>query len=279
MKVVRNKIELRNCIDLFRKDRKSIVFVPTMGALHDGHLSLMKMKRDAAVVVSIFVNPKQFSPNEDFASYPRTEDSDIQRCSSAMVDCVYIPSVDEMYGHNFSLTMSVGALGKQMCGASRINFFDGIILVVTKLFMQVQPDIMIFGEKDYQMFWLIRRAMLDIDAPVKVVLGETVRDSDGLAMSSRNIYLNPTERRKAPMIYETLINIMNTLKSSPSDLNIIVSDAVEHLEKYGFKIDYIQVRDAETLDKLEAYDCTRSTRIFVAAYLGRCRLIDNVLVV
>ncbi|MDB2415063.1 pantoate--beta-alanine ligase [Rickettsiales bacterium] len=276
MKITRNQSELDNALKEMRKNGKIIGFVPTMGALHDGHLSLIKKAKKEAdiVVVSIFVNPTQFSANEDLDKYPRTEESDIEKLSDQKADIVYLPSKEDIYPENFSTKISTGKIGQDLEGISRPHFFDGVALIVTKLFMQVRPDIAIFGEKDYQQLHIIKNLVRDLNMPIKIIGGQIIREKNGLAMSSRNKYLSDSSLEKASYIYKTILKAKELLESGESEKKV-TSWAESELLKQGFeKVDYLQIRDNETL--LPLSNETKEKRLLVAAYLDGVRLIDNI---
>ncbi|MGN7661512.1 MAG: pantoate--beta-alanine ligase [Anaplasma sp.] len=275
MKIARDVRSVRQAVGSFSD--ATVGFVPTMGALHSGHLSLVHKIREHVdkVVLSIFVNPMQFSPGEDYDKYPRCEEEDCKKCAEAGVDVVYIPSVEEMYPPGFSTGVDVGPLARELCGASRKNFINGIMVVLIKLVMQVKVRYMILGEKDYQMVFLTRKLFRDLDVDVDVLHGDTVRSEDGLALSSRHRYLSDAEKVKANFLYRFLCEIVWDLSNDPGGQSAIIERGKLRLEKEGFKVDYLEVRDNETLERAVTF--TRPARVFVAVYLGHCRLIDNVL--
>jgi pantoate--beta-alanine ligase len=250
-----------------------------MGALHTGHLSLVKQARAECrrAVVTIFVNPKQFGPREDFARYPRDLDADLRLVASVGADAVFAPDVAEMYPDGFATTVTVAGLTDGLCGPHRPGHFAGVATVVTKLLLQALPDRAYFGEKDYQQLQVIKRFALDLDIPVQIVGVATVREADGLALSSRNAYLTPEERRVAPMLYRLLTEI-GAMLGAGIDAAPVLADGLIELRRAGFDpIDYLSLVDAETLAPLE--HVTHAARLAVAAYLGRTRLIDNIAIV
>lgn len=262
-KIIRTISALRELL----ANNNSVALVPTMGALHAGHISLVEYARTKAntVVVSIFVNPTQFGVGEDFDKYPKTENEDIEKLRGK-ADIVFIPSVTEIYPEGYATTVSVsGNITQVLCGKSRPTHFNGVATVVSKLLMIAMPNVAIFGEKDYQQLLIIKRVVADLNIPVDVIGCPIVREKDGLALSSRNRYLNDSERTTAPMIYKTLCEIKDGLP---------IDEAKQKLTKAGFKIDYLEIRDNKTLEILEKP--TNSARIFIATYLGNCRLIDNI---
>ena len=283
MRIIRTKHELRKAIYDFRRESKgTLAFIPTMGALHEGHLNLIDSARKQAdfVVVSIFVNPAQFGEGEDYEEYPRTEKEDIAKLESRNVDIAYIPYETEMYESGYCISIKVEKNADILCGRYRKGHFDGVATVVTKLFMQVMPDIAIFGEKDYQQLRIINQLVKDIDVPVKVLGIPTIREEDGLAMSSRNSYLSDKEREIAPELYQTLNELKEKIEAGDS-IKDSVRAAKDRLLESGFsKIDYIEVRDAETLESIDCFSGdTKIGRILAAAHLGGTRLIDNIAVV
>ena len=275
MDIVRTVAELRSRISMWRREGQSVALVPTMGSLHAGHLSLMKVgkERSDRVIATIFVNPLQFAPNEDFETYPRREDSDIRKLVEEDIDLLFAPDVSEMYRPDATTTISVGGLTDCLCALSRPGFFDGVATVVTKLLLQALPDIAIFGEKDYQQLLVIKRLATDLDIPVEIIGAPTIREEDGLALSSRNVYLDTKSRSIAPSMY----NILNQYASDISNGNDIKKSlqlAKQNMQKSGFeKIEYLDLRSSQTLKACN--DIKRPSRLFAAAWLGSTRLIDN----
>jgi pantoate--beta-alanine ligase len=274
---VRTVAELRARVAAWRAAGEKVALVPTMGALHEGHLSLVRLaKREASrVVATIFVNPRQFGPKEDFSSYPRTEETDRAKLAGEKVDLLFAPATEEMYPAGSATTVSVSGLGDRLEGEARPGFFSGVATIVTKLLLQAAPDVAIFGEKDYQQLLVIRRLVKDLDIPVRIVGGATVREADGLALSSRNAYLSAAERVKAVALSQALAAVAETVRGG-GDANEALREAWQNLYQAGFaKIDYLEVRDAETL---ETFTRGRPARVLGAAWLGKTRLIDNVAV-
>lgn len=250
-----------------------------MGALHAGHLALVKLARKKAdkAIVSIFVNPAQFGPNEDLSRYPRDEAGDLKKLAGANADLVWAPSVEEMYPEGFSAGVHAGSAAKDLEGAFRPHHFDGVATVCTKLFNQVTPDIAIFGEKDYQQLAVLRQVVRDLNMPLKLIGAPTKRDSDGLALSSRNAYLTAAERKIAPAL-NAVISALAEDVANGADMPTGITSAKRKLMAAGFtKIDYVEVRDAETLAVPPAAD-GRALRVLAAVWLGKTRLIDNVAV-
>lgn len=262
----------------WRRAGESVVLVPTMGALHAGHLALVARARELGrrVVASIFVNPTQFGPTEDFSRYPRDTQADLALLAEAGADAAYLPDVAAMYPPDFSTRVEVDGLTQGLCGQFRPGHFSGVATVVTKLLNQAQPDIALFGEKDYQQLQVIRRAVRDLDLPVEIQGVATLREADGLALSSRNRYLGPEERRAAPRLHAVLAAIADGLAAG-AEAEPLVAGGRAELEAAGFTpVQYLEVRDAETLEP--ATRASRPVRVLAAAYLGRTRLIDNVAV-
>ncbi|MYE24416.1 MAG: pantoate--beta-alanine ligase [Gammaproteobacteria bacterium] len=258
--------------------RGGVGLVPTMGNLHQGHLALVRAAREecANVVATIFVNPTQFAPSEDFESYPRTFDEDVAQLERAGVDVVFAPATAEMYprGRQGLTTVSVPALADTLCGAARPGHFDGVATVVAKLLHLAAPHRAFFGEKDWQQLALIRAMVRDLDIATEIVGVPTVRAADGLALSSRNQYLTPAERELAPRIHRKLCDVRDAIDAGARDFGQLEADAAGELRAAGFAVDYVAVRDAERL--VEPEPNTRSLRVLAAARLGGARLIDNI---
>ncbi|HLY56900.1 MAG TPA: pantoate--beta-alanine ligase [Stellaceae bacterium] len=274
---IRTRAALRDLIRVWRRDGLGIGLVPTMGALHAGHLSLIERARSASdrVVVSLFVNPRQFGPGEDFAAYPRTEDDDLAKLASAGVDAAWLPSVDEMYPAGFATSITVGGIAETLEGAHRPGHFNGVATVVAKLLLQVLPDAAYFGEKDYQQLQVVRRLVRDLDIPVRIVPVETVRESDGLALSSRNRYLSPDERRRAVAFPVALRQVATQAAAHPEGpFEPLLETARRTLAEAGFgPIDYVAICDTESLAPVSSL--AGPCRVLGAARIGRTRLIDN----
>lgn len=276
--VVRTVADLRTLVAGWRAAGERIALVPTMGALHAGHARLTRAARDMAaadrVVASIFVNPTQFGEGEDFDAYPRQEADDLAVLDAHGVDAAYIPGAAAMYPQGFQTRVFVPGLAKHLCGAARPGHFDGVAQVVSKLFNQALPDVALFGEKDFQQLAIIRRMAIDLDFQVQVMGVPTVREEDGLAMSSRNAYLTAQERAIAPTLYATLTALAQAIRAvgfAPA----MLEDASKALLAAGFaKVDYVAAVDPDTLDPLP--DGAKEGRLLAAAKLGRARLIDNI---
>lgn len=271
MKIFASARELRAAL----KTQDSVVFVPTMGNLHEGHISLMKQAREhgTTVVASIFVNPLQFGPNEDFQAYPRTLDADCAKLEAAGVDFVFTPTVDELYPEPQEYHVEPPSIQGILEGEFRPGHFRGVATVVLKLFNIVQPDVALFGKKDYQQLMVLRNMTRQLSLPIKIVGGETVRAEDGLALSSRNGYLSPEERAEAPRLQKTLKEIRDSIKKGNRDFATLARTASEHLDQNGWKTDYIAV--CRQADLLPPQSASEPLVIVAASKLGKTRLIDN----
>ena len=276
MLIANTIVDLRKALLPWRLAGERIAFVPTMGNLHAGHLKLVEEAKLSAdrVVVSIFVNPTQFGAGEDFEAYPRTEAEDRQKLEAADTDALFLPSVGEMYAKGAKTVVSVKNLSSLHCGASRPGHFDGVATVVCKLFNLVQPDVAFFGQKDFQQLVIIRAMVSDLNIPVEIRSIATVRESGGLAMSSRNGYLSPDELQAAPKLYQALCVARDEILSGEAYFDGIESNALAYLEKVGFMPDYFSICKPD--DLLKADKKATDIVILAAAKLGRTRLIDNV---
>lgn len=262
----------------WRKADETIGVVPTMGALHQGHLSLARAAREKCdrVIVTIFVNPKQFNDPDDIKTYPRTENEDAQKLESIGVDLIYVPEPDQIYPDSFATTVSVSGLTDMLCGESRPGHFDGVATVVSKLFIQTAADFAFFGEKDYQQLQIVRRMAADLDIPIEVIGCPTIREEDGLAMSSRNLLLSDRSRIRAPVLAEVMEDMREKLRAGAAMAEII-PDAKARMMSVGFNgIDYLELRDGGDLSLLEK--AKPDARLFAAAWLAGVRLIDNIAV-
>ena len=279
MRTVHTIAELRAQVAAWKRAGERVAFVPTMGNLHRGHIHLVERAGELAprTVASIFVNPMQFGPNEDFAAYPRTLDADSRQLEAAGLDLLFAPSVAEMYPRPLEKITQVTApeLPAVLCGASRPGHFTGVTTVVSKLLNMVQPDVAVFGEKDWQQLVIIRRMAADLDMPVEIVGVPTVREPDGLALSSRNGYLSAGERAIAPTLYATLRATAERWRAGERDFAALEDAAKAQLMAAGFKPDYVEIRRAHDLQRPAPEDAATDLRIFAAAWLGRARLIDN----
>ncbi len=280
MNVVHTKQELDEQLAEWRQHDDHIALVPTMGNLHSGHLSLVELAREHAerVVVSIFVNPTQFVEDEDFDEYPRTLERDTRRLKKTAADLIFAPGVETMYpfGLKDATTISVPRITENFCGASRPGHFDGVTSVVARLFALVQPDSAVFGQKDYQQQLVIRHMSKDLSLPVAIITGETIREEDGLAMSSRNQYLTDEERANAPVLFQVLSGVANDLQNGRRNYEELEAESIGKLGDAGFDVDYFSIRRAQNLE-IPDRDCDELV-ILAAAQVGNARLIDNTVV-
>ncbi len=273
----RNVSELRARVAEWRRAGESVGLVPTMGALHEGHLALVRHAQadNRRCIVTLFVNPTQFGPNEDLTAYPRDEAADRDKLAALGVDLLFAPGIAEMYAPDAATTVTVARLTEHLCGPFRPGHFAGVATIVTKLLLQSLPDTAYFGEKDYQQLQVIRRLARDLDIPVRIVGVPTVRDADGLASSSRNAYLSPNERAAALALPRTLTAIAQRLALSPTEVAKQTAWGRDRLSAAGFsKIDYVEVCDTASLQPIA--EVRGPARVFAAAWMGRTRLIDNV---
>jgi pantoate--beta-alanine ligase len=278
--IVRTIAALRAQVAAWRHAGERVALIPTMGALHAGHLSLVALGRHRAerTLASLFVNPTQFAPHEDFEAYPREEAKDVQRLAEAKCDLLFAPSVEEMYAPGFSTTVSVAGVSAPLDGQARPHHFAGVATIVTKLLIQCGPDIAIFGEKDYQQLQVIRRLVKDLDLPVEVLGAPTVRAEDGLALSSRNAYLSAAERVVAGKLNLVLSAAVEQLRAG-RPVEAVEAEGLAALAEAGFaSVDYLEVRDPDDLTRLGPGPLTGPGRILAAARIGRTRLIDNMAV-
>jgi pantoate--beta-alanine ligase len=280
MKIFKTIKDIREFVKQQKKADQIIGFVPTMGALHEGHLALTReAKRNCDIVIaSIFVNPAQFAPNEDFDSYPRDHKSDISKLEQENCNALFIPEINEIYNKHNSIEIKVNRNADILCGKSRPHFFHGVALIVTKLLNIVTPDKVFFGEKDFQQLSIIKSLSIDLNINTEVVGVKTIRENDGLALSSRNEYLSKEERKIANEIYRE-INILKDkiIKNYGKEINSYIIETKENLLRKGFnKVDYLEVRSEEDLELYDLRDNNKKNyRIFIAAFLGKTRLIDN----
>jgi pantoate--beta-alanine ligase len=276
--IIPSKFEMQARANQVRNLGKTIAFVPTMGYLHDGHLSLMRLAKNMAdtLVVSIFVNPTQFGPGEDLAAYPRNFDRDISLCRNEKVDILFYPDVAEMYTPRFQTFISLDQLPLHLCGISRPVHFRGVATVVTKLFHIVKPHTALFGQKDYQQVRIIRQLVQDLDMDIQIITGPTVREPDGLAMSSRNAYLNAFQRPSALSLYKALCQTQKFLETGLTDAPALIQNAVTLIQSFpDTAIDYIAICDPDTLEDMQTID--RPAVMALAVKVGKTRLIDNML--
>jgi len=267
---------LRVALRAQRSAGKTVAFVPTMGFLHPGHVALMKVGLDEAdtVVVSVFVNPTQFGHAEDLESYPRDFDADSRLCEAEGVAHLFVPDDGMMYPEGFSTVVRVDRLTDGLCGIQRPGHFEGVTTVVAKLFNMVQPDVALFGEKDFQQLMVIRQMVADLNMPIKISGVPTVRESDGLALSSRNKYLSPKDRVRAARLYAILQDVQASAESGVREVDVLRKQVLADLDVAGFETEYAEFVDPETLASVVRID--RPVRLLVAARLGTTRLIDNV---
>jgi len=278
MRIVTRSEDMQRLSLEYKRQGKTVGFVPTMGYLHEGHTSLINIARKHAdvVVVSIFVNPIQFGPSEDYDRYPRDIERDKEILEKMEVDVMFYPSVDDMYPKGFTTYVEVKGLSDKLCGRYRPGHFRGVTTVVAKLFNIVMPDVAVFGEKDAQQAIIIKRMVRDLNFPVKIIVGPTVREPDGLAMSSRNEYLTEEERKVAPAIYQSLLLAKSLVEQGERDTSKIIAAMREFLSKYDrIKVEYIEIVDKEELNPIERLEKGEAL-IAIAAYLGKARLIDNI---
>jgi pantoate--beta-alanine ligase len=268
---------LREELRPIRASGKRIALVPTMGALHEGHISLIRLARQKAdyVVCSIFVNPKQFGEGEDLDAYPRTLEQDVRLLDEVKTDLVFAPSPDEIYPEGFASKVSVAGISEGLCGDDRPGHFDGVATVVAKLLLMVLPDIAIFGEKDYQQLMVIDRMVRDLNIPVEIIGAPIVRAEDGLALSSRNEYLSAERRAIAPKLYEVLADLAKEIKEG-EDAGLVIAKAEGRLVDYGFEVDYLELRSGRNLEPRGGLIEGERSRLFAAVRLGTTRLIDNI---
>ena len=276
MKIARSVADLRREVAAWRARGDRVALVPTMGAIHAGHLALVAAARgeNERVVASLFVNPKQFGPAEDFSAYPRDEAADFAAFEQAGVDLVFTPTVDEMYPPGFATNVRVAGVGDGLDGAFRPGHFEGVATVVCKLLLQCLPDAAYFGEKDYQQLLVVRRMARDLDIPVRIAGVPTLREADGLALSSRNVYLSAAERRAAPLLHRVLREVAAAIVARPGEIGVALDRGLAALRAGGFAVDYLELRDAADLAAVERL--VAPARLLVAARLGRTRLIDNI---
>jgi len=280
LRIARTIFGLRAQVAVWRAEGLRVGLVPTMGALHDGHLSLVRLAAANAdrVVASLFVNPTQFAPHEDLDAYPRDEARDAELLANTGCHLLYAPGVGEMYGQGFSTRVTVAGVSEPLDGQARPHHFGGVATVVTKLLIQCAPDVAVFGEKDYQQLQVIRRLVADLDLPVEIVGGPIVRAESGLALSSRNAYLSALERPVAERLNVILAAAVKALRNGVP-IESVEATGIAALNATGFDhVDYFEVRDATDLSRLETAKATRPARILAAAIIGKTRLIDNMAV-
>lgn len=275
MQIIRDIAMLHRAVTALKQGGKSVALVPTMGALHDGHISLVRMAKRVAdhAVVSIFVNPTQFGPNEDFAAYPRDEARDAAMLAQEGASLLWAPDVATVYPPGHSTHIEVAELGADYCGAARPGHFDGVATIVAKLFNQVRPDVAIFGEKDWQQLAIIRRMARDLDFAIDILGAPIARDTDGLALSSRNAYLS-TDQRAAATAFPAALKAAAKAIAGGADVAETLTKAEAGIVKGGFdSVDYVALADADSLERLSAF--RKPARLLAAARIGKTRLIDN----
>lgn len=276
--IIRTLVELRSKVAGWKAAGESVAVVPTMGALHQGHLSLVRAAKEACdrVIVTIFINPKQFNNPDDYKNYPRTEEEDARKLIALKADVVYVPDGEQMYPNGFATTVSVEGITQGLCGAHRAGHFDGVATIVTKLFTQTQADKAFFGEKDYQQLQVVNRLARDLDLPIEVIGCPTIREEDGLAMSSRNLLLSDRARTWAPELHRAMEEMSEGLLAG-GDLETLRAAAVSRVERAGFtQVEYLDLRSADQLELMTTPD--RPARLLAAAWLAGVRLIDNIAV-
>ncbi|MDZ7772856.1 MAG: pantoate--beta-alanine ligase [Balneolaceae bacterium] len=279
MDVDRTIPEVRGRVARWRKEGHRVGFVPTMGALHEGHLSLFRLaaERCDRVVASVYVNPEQFAPDEDFESYPRDLEGDLAKAGENGVDAVFAPDDEVMYGDRKNLRIEIDELNEHMDGGSRPGFFEGILLVVNKLFNIVRPDLAVFGQKDIQQFRILQRMVTEFHHPVELVMGPIVRANDGLALSSRNAYLDDGQREVAPSLYRSLRWLKGQIEEGARNLELLMGHQKSELEAKGFEIDYLNLFDYASMQPVDTPKKGEKYILAGAVYLGKTRLIDNMI--
>ncbi|MEX0721089.1 MAG: pantoate--beta-alanine ligase [Balneolaceae bacterium] len=280
MKQIKPINKIRAEIQQLRGQDKTIAFVPTMGAFHEGHISLIRLAKKHAdeVVVSIYVNPEQFGPNEDFDNYPRQLEDDLKACKDEGVSLVFTPDDEVMYGYGERfLSIKIDSLNRHMDGGSRPGFFEGIVLVVNKFFNIIEPDVAVFGQKDIQQFMILSQMVKEFNHKVKLVLAPIMRANDGLALSSRNLYLSKKERELAPGLYRALKYVEKQILNGVHEPKLLLKHQQEELEAKGFKNDYFNVFSMERIEPVEKLETGKKYILAGAVYLGKTRLIDNII--
>jgi len=280
LQIIDNTAQLKKWVERQQHQANKIALVPTMGGLHAGHISLIKLaqQRAAQVVVSIFVNPTQFGKNEDFANYPQTLVADIALLTKLKVGVLFVPKVEHIYPTGMQTQIQLGKIGSILCGMSRKQHFQGVVQVVRKLFAIVQPEFAVFGEKDYQQLQVIKQMVKDLNLDIKIVGHPTVRETDGLAMSSSNTYLSPLEKKSALSLYKALLLAEKLIKEGEKEAKKIKKELEEFIYSFPFtRVQYIELVDPETLEPVEIID--KPVLCALAVYVGKARLIDNKIIV
>lgn len=280
MEVINTIQGIRAKVASLKKEGKTVGFVPTMGALHQGHHSLIQLAKEHAdeVIVSIYVNPEQFGPDEDYQEYPRQLEEDTKQCKEHGTSAVFTPSDEIMYGSEKFLSIKIDKLNEHMDGASRPGFFEGIVLVVNKFFNIIEPDIAVFGQKDLQQFRILQQMVKEFNHNLKLVMGPIVRANDGLALSSRNAYLNDQQRKIAPGLYRALKYLRKQIEDGAKNLNILLSHQKAELEAKGFEIDYLNLFSFTKMAPVQEIKSDEKYVLAGAVYLGETRLIDNMII-
>jgi pantoate--beta-alanine ligase len=280
MKAIKSIDVIREEVQALKKEGKTVAFVPTMGAIHEGHLSLFRLARKQAdeVVVSIYVNPEQFGPDEDFEEYPRQLENDIKKCEEEDIAIVFAPSDEIIYPGEQYLRIEIDELNKYMDGRSRPGFFEGILLVVNKLFNIIEPDIAVFGQKDIQQFRILQQMIKEFNHDVELEMGPIKRANDGLALSSRNAYLDDEQRKLAPGLYRSLRYIAKQINEGAKNVELLLEHQKNELEAKGFEIDYLNVFSFEKMVPVTDLESGRKYILAGAVYLGETRLIDNLII-
>lgn len=280
MEAQRNIADIREKIQALKQEGKTIGFVPTMGALHEGHLSLFRLAQEKAdeVAVSIYVNPEQFGPDEDFEKYPRELEEDLRKCEDEGVAAVFAPTDEMMYPGKQYLSIEIEELNRYMDGRSRPGFFEGILLVVNKLFNIIEPDIAVFGQKDIQQFRILQQMVTEFNHDVELIMGPIKRANDGLALSSRNKYLNDEQRKLAPGLYRALKYVAKQIKDGAKNVELVLEHQKNELEAKGFKIDYFNLFSFDDMVPVKKPEDGSKYILAGAVYLGETRLIDNLII-
>ncbi len=280
MEAIRTIKDIRAKVNAFKSEGKSIGFVPTMGALHEGHLSLFSLAKKNAdvVIVSIYVNPEQFGPDEDFNKYPRQLKEDLEKCKEEGIAAVFAPVDEMMYPSKNYLNIEIDELNKYMDGGSRPGFFEGILLVVNKLFNIIEPDYAVFGQKDIQQFRILQQMVMEFNHNVTLLMGPIQRANDGLALSSRNAYLDAEQRTLAPGLYRTLRYIEKQIAGGVKNVSLLLDHQKRELEEKGFKIDYLNVFSFDKMMPVKELEPDNKYILAGAVYLGETRLIDNIII-
>jgi len=280
MEAITSIDDIRAEVRSLKEGDRTVAFVPTMGALHEGHLSLIRLAQQHAdeVVVSIYVNPEQFGPGEDFEEYPRALEDDVAKCKEEGVAAVFAPSDDIMYSGPQFLSIRIDELNEYMDGGSRPGFFEGILLVVNKLFNIIEPDIAVFGQKDIQQFRILQQMVKEFNHDVELVMGAIKRANDGLALSSRNAYLDDEQRKLAPGLYRALQYVGKQIRDGAKNVELLLDHQKNELEAKGFKIDYLNLFSFEMMDPVSNPKAGSKYILAGAVYLGETRLIDNIII-